>query len=148
MCQGSVQIMQISFVMYLGIWHLKIKDEVWHQRLKNVINYTLALKWEIKLRTGPLILCCLIGVKRLTGWAKGYRHMNFAILMVWRDPEYHSSDFYFCDTQIKGMSSKSKHTVKYPNLQFAVRPVPHSEDWAIPHPATHLTVEDESELNP
>jgi len=81
------------------------------------MNYTLAVKWGIKIRTGPLI-CCLTCVKRLADWAKGSRHMNFAIPMVWREPQDHSWDCYFCITQIKGISSKSKHTVKYQNLPF------------------------------
>jgi hypothetical protein len=72
--------------------------------------------------------------------------MNFAIPMVWRDSQDYSSDCYFCTTQIKGIRSKSKHTVKYPNLPFAMRPVPHSEDLPIPHPPTHLTLQYESEL--
>jgi len=84
-------------------------------------------------------------VKRLTDWAKGSRHMNFAMPMVWREPQEHSSDCYFCMTQIKGISSKPKHTVKYPNLPSAMRPVPHSEDLPIAHHPTHLTLEDESE---
>jgi len=47
--------------------------------------------------------------------------------------------------QIKGISSKSKHTVKYPNLPSVMRPVPHSVDLPVPYPPTHLTLEDESE---
>ena len=90
-------------------------------------------------------ICCSTFVKRLTGWAKGSRHMKFAIPMVWREPQDHTSDCYFCITRIKGVSSKSKHTVKYPNLPTAMRPIPHSEDLPIPHSATHLTLEDESE---
>jgi len=65
--------------------------------------------------------------------------------MVWREPQDHSSDCYFCITQIKGISSKSKHTVKYTDLPFAMMPIPHREDLHIPHLPTHLTVEDESE---
>ena len=57
----------------------------------------------------------------------------------------HSSDCYFCITQIKGISSKSKHTVKYQNLPSAMRPVPHYEDLPIPHSPTHLTLEDEQD---
>ena len=90
-------------------------------------------------------ICSVTCVKRLTQWAKGSRHMNFAIPMVWREPQDHSLDCHFCITQIKGISSKSKHTVKYPNLPSAMRPVPHSEDLPIPHPPTHLTLEDEPE---
>jgi hypothetical protein len=47
--------------------------------------------------------------------------------------------------KIKGISNKSKHTVKYPNFPPAMKPVPHSKDLPIPHPATHLTLKDESE---
>jgi hypothetical protein len=64
---------------------------------------------------------CLTFVKRMTDCAKGYRHMNCAILMVCRDPQNCSSDCYFCVTEIKGISSKSKHTVKYPNLPLESR---------------------------
>jgi hypothetical protein len=71
--------------------------------------------------------------------------MNRAIPTVWRDPLYHLSDCSFRTTQIKGVSSKSKHAVKYPNLPFAMKPVPQGKDLPIPHPATQLTVEDESE---
>jgi len=61
-------------------------------------------------------ICCLTCVKHLADWAKGSWHMNFVIPMVWREPQDHSSDCYFCITQIKGTNSKSKHTVKYQNL--------------------------------
>jgi hypothetical protein len=48
--------------------------------------------------------------------------MLFAVPLVWREPK----DCYFCLTNITGItSSKSKHTVKYPNVPSAMRPVPH-----------------------
>jgi hypothetical protein len=36
------------------------------------------------------------------------------------------SDCYFCLTSITHVTAKSKHTVQYPNLPYAMRPVPHS----------------------
>ena len=72
--------------------------------------------------------------------------MKFAVPMVWRESQDHLSDCYFCITQMKEISSKSKSTVKYPNLPSAMRPVPHSENLPIPHTPTHLTLEEESEL--
>ena len=45
-------------------------------------------------------ICCLTCVKRLTDWTTGSRHMNFAIPMVWREPQDHSSDCYFCITYL------------------------------------------------
>jgi hypothetical protein len=59
---------------------------------------------------------CVTCVKLLTGWVNGSRHMPFAIPMVWREPKDHSSDSYFCLTNIRGITSKSKHAVKYPNV--------------------------------
>jgi hypothetical protein len=82
----------------------------------------------------------LICVKRLADWVKSYRHMNWAKPMMWRDPQDHLSDCYFCTTQIKGIISKSKYTVKYQNMPFAVRPVPHSEDLPIPHPPPKFAI--------
>lgn len=88
-------------------------------------------------------ICCSTCVKRLTDWAKGKRHMSFAIPMVWREPQNHLSDCYFCLTKIKGISTKSKHTVQYPNLPSAIRPVSHCVDLPVPQPPENVTIEDE-----
>ncbi|GFG31131.1 hypothetical protein Cfor_10720, partial [Coptotermes formosanus] len=92
-------------------------------------------------------ICCSTCVKRLTHWAKGSRHMRFAIPMVWREPKDHSSDCYFCTTNIKGISRKSKHTVKYPNLPSAVRPVPHTAEDESEHEA-HTEVQNGEKDDP
>jgi hypothetical protein len=42
-----------------------------------------------------------------------------AIPMVWRKPNDHSSECYFCLTNIIRVTSKSKHTVKYRDLPSA-----------------------------
>ena len=100
-----------------------MNDEVWHHWLNNVMNYTLAVNWGIKIRTGPLKSAVW---PVWNGWQIGLRVLGTWTL--WREPQDHSSDCYFCITQIEGVSSKSKHTVKYPNLPSAMRPVPHSKD--------------------
>jgi hypothetical protein len=63
--------------------------------------------------------------------------------MVWREPKDHSSDYYFCLTNITGITSNSKHTVKYPNVPSAMRPVPHNEALPIPKPSANVIVDDE-----
>jgi hypothetical protein len=45
---------------------------------------------------------------------------------VWREPKDHSSDCYISLTNITEITSKSKHTVKYPDFPSAVRFVPDS----------------------
>jgi len=40
---------------------------------------------------------------------------------------------------VTGTTSKSKHTVNYPDLPSAMRPVPHSEELPVPKPLEILT---------
>jgi hypothetical protein len=62
-------------------------------------------------------ICCASCVTLLTSWLNGKsRHMPFAVPMVWREPKDHSTDCYFCITKIKGILSKFKKSVKYPNI--------------------------------
>ena len=50
---------------------------------------------------------------------------------------FYSSNCYFCLTNITGITSKSKHTVKYPNLPSA-----HSEELPAAQPWENLTLSD------
>ena len=68
--------------------------------------------------------------------------MPFAIPMVWREPTDHVSDCYFCLTSITGVTAKSKHTVQYPNLPSAMKPLPHSSELPVPKPPTNVTLSD------
>jgi hypothetical protein len=45
---------------------------------------------------------------------------------------------------VTGITSKSKHTVNYPDLPSAMRPVPHSEELPVPKPLKILTFNDEN----
>jgi len=54
----------------------------------------------------------------------------------------HVSDCYFCLTSITGVTAKSKHTVQYPNLPSAMRPVPHTAELPVPKPPTDMTSSD------
>lgn len=85
-------------------------------------------------------ICCITCVKNLTDWAKGSRHMSFAIPMIWSEPRDHVSDCYFCLTKIKGIHPKAKHNVKYPNLPSANRPVPHNDNLPIPVPSVAVGI--------
>ncbi|GBM65573.1 hypothetical protein AVEN_169853-1 [Araneus ventricosus] len=66
--------------------------------------------------------------------------------MVWREPRCHLTDCYFCMTSTFGFSSKSKHTVQYPNIPSAVRPVPHNESLSIPVAPKTYTLQPETDL--
>nr|CAH7733771.1 unnamed protein product [Callosobruchus chinensis] len=74
-------------------------------------------------------VCCTTCYSSLIKWLKGTRKsMPFAVLMVWREPRCHLTDCYFCMTSTVRFSSKSKHTIQYPNVPSALRPVPHKTE--------------------
>ncbi|UYV67912.1 hypothetical protein LAZ67_5002474 [Cordylochernes scorpioides] len=82
-------------------------------------------------------------IKNIYGWIKGERHMPFAVQMIWREPKDHSSDCYFCLTKTTGITSKSRHTVEYPDLPSAMRPVPHSDILPVPQPPENVIFSDD-----
>lgn len=87
--------------------------------------------------------CCISCVRRLLGWAKQEpRHMQFAIPMIWTEPKDHISDCYFCLTQKKGITAKSKHNIQYPNLSSANRPILHSAELPVPRPPNRSRSQD------
>lgn len=59
---------------------------------------------------------------------------RFAVPMIWREPKDHHSDCYFCAVNTTGYSSKNKHQIVYPNLDSAIRPVPHDSFLPVPIP--------------
>jgi hypothetical protein len=68
--------------------------------------------------------------------------MPFAFPMVWSEPKNHVSDCYLSLTSITGVTAKSKHTVQYPNLPSALRPLPHSAELPVPKLSTIMTLSD------
>jgi hypothetical protein len=58
--------------------------------------------------------------------------------MVWREPKDHSSDCYFCLTNITQFTPNSRYTVQYPDLTLAMKPIPHSEELPVPKPPENL----------
>ena len=68
--------------------------------------------------------------------------------MVWREPRDHLTDCYFCMTKISGITSKTRHTVNYPDIPSAIKPVPHSSDLPIPvRPETWSVEHEEEDIN-
>ncbi|CAH1099231.1 unnamed protein product [Psylliodes chrysocephalus] len=60
--------------------------------------------------------------------------------MVWRELRNHSDDCYFCSCNVQGFNRKNKkHIVLYPNLDSAIRPVPHGPD--VPKPIASKEIE-------
>ncbi|KAK4881289.1 hypothetical protein RN001_004608 [Aquatica leii] len=66
--------------------------------------------------------------------------------MVWLEPRCHLTDCYFCMTSTVGFSSKSKHTIQYPNIPSVLRPVHHNDTLPIPEPPNTYTLDPEIDL--
>ena len=54
--------------------------------------------------------------------------------MVWREPRNHEDDCYFCTVKVKGYNAKTRKGIIYPNIPFAIRPIPHGPEVPIPFP--------------
>ena len=52
--------------------------------------------------------------------------------MVWREPKDHCNDCYFCAVKTKGINRKNRNSLTYPNLNSAIRSVPHREEFPVP----------------
>ncbi len=58
--------------------------------------------------------------------------------MMWREPQNHADDCYFCTMKVAGLPLKNKKTLIYPNLPSAIRPVPHDGTLSVPDPPSNL----------
>jgi hypothetical protein len=70
--------------------------------------------------------------------------MPLAVPMVWQEQKHHFTVCYFCLTKISGIFLKSKHSIQYPSLPSAVRPVLHSQDLPVPKPPEKWTIDDDN----
>lgn len=82
---------------------------------------------------------CAVCVEELRQWFQGKKQsLRFGIPMVWREPKNHSDDCYFCSCNVRGFNLKNKKDISYPNIQSAIRPVPHGPEVPIPSPPDSL----------
>jgi len=82
-------------------------------------------------------VCCISCATILREWLNNKGHsMPFALPMMWREPTELLTGSYFCIVPPlrHRITKKKKRTVSYPNISFAIRPVPHTEDLPVPVP--------------
>ena len=63
--------------------------------------------------------------------------------MVWREQTDHTTDCYFCFTNIKIFSWKNKSKIVYLNCNFALKPVPHGNNLPVSSPFSPEELESE-----
>ena len=78
-------------------------------------------------------IVCKQCVEHLRQWTKKVRKsLRFGIPMVWREPKNNFDDCYFCAVSTKGINRKNKKSLDYPNLESAIRPIPHCYEIPVP----------------
>ena len=82
-------------------------------------------------------LSCYTSLNISITFSNAHLVFNFAVPMVWREPQNHADDCYFCVTNITGFNASSRKKIKYLNLRSAMRPVPHSDDLPVPTPSVN-----------
>ena len=89
---------------------------------------------------------CKTCVESLRDWENGKsKSMPFAVPMLWREGKDHVKDCYFCMTNLQVINRKNKHCVQYPDIQSALRPVPHGPNLPVPKPDVEIESSSESE---
>lgn len=88
----------------------------------------------------PHFVCqtCVEGLRR---WSKGQQHaFRFGVPMIWREPQNHTDDCYFCSDGMSstGFNAKNKKKIIYVDMRSASRPVPHGPDQCLLHLKIYL----------
>ena len=58
----------------------------------------------------------------------------FAIPMIWREPDDHVTNCYFCAVITNGFNARNRAKMKYPNLTSARLPILHCNELPVPIP--------------
>ena len=78
-------------------------------------------------------IVCKTCTEHLRQWTQGKRKsMNFGIPMIWREPQNHHDDCYFCAINVKGINRINKKVLVYPDLQSARLPRAHCDEVPVP----------------
>ena len=79
----------------------------------------------------------------LDAWLRGkLKSLPFAIPRIWREPQNHVSDCYFCMVDITNFKRTNRSHIS--DISSSIAPVPHSSDLPIPVPESKSFTFDES----
>ena len=74
-------------------------------------------------------IVCKTWLENMRLWTSSkLKSLRHAISMIWREPQNHFNDCYFCFVSIAGLNQKKRWSVTYPSLSSAIWPVPHSNE--------------------
>ena len=84
---------------------------------------------------------CNSCMSHLYDWYNGKRPsgLKFGVPMVWREQSNHTSDCYFCQSNIKGLGIKNRAKGSYPDVISALKPIIHSKELPVPTPPVNTS---------
>lgn len=130
-----------NFCYICGEFVVKKQQRSITQFVKNVYYAYFGVKLGDQDKTWAPHTVCSTCVEELRKWTKGkMKSFRFGVPMIWREPQNHSDDCYFCSCNVKGFNLKNKKEIVYPNCNSAIRPVPHSP--GVPVPPVPEKIED------
>jgi len=144
-CVNSVD----NFCYICGEVKLAHQKRVITLTVKKVYEFYFGCKIGDQDKAWAPHICCTTCTRNLTKWLKGEKEaMPFAVPMVWREPSNHANDCYFCMVPpvSGGITAKKKHTIVYPNIPSAIRPVPHSDALPVPEPPKQFSIDSDDEV--
>ena len=66
--------------------------------------------------------------------------VSFAVPRVWKEPENHHDDYYFCMMNIsKYRKVSGRKAITYASIPSSIAPVPHSETLPVPNPPSNVS---------
>lgn len=72
----------------------------------------------------PNVFCNACRIK-LYRWSLGVKtYFPFSSPMLWREPQDHTTDCYFCLSNVVGITSKHVKSLKYPDVSSVTKPIP------------------------
>ncbi|KAI6659906.1 hypothetical protein LOD99_14246 [Oopsacas minuta] len=124
-----------NFCYICGKFTLKPQRRNITNRVKIGYKYYFGCKVGDQDKNWAPHICCTVCYASLIQWLNGKKKsMPFAVPMIWREPKNHTSDCYFCTTNIAGFSPKNKSKIIYPTCKSALKPVEHDAGNGIPVP--------------
>lgn len=78
-------------------------------------------------------LFCNVCRTKLYKWSTGEKiYFPFSSQTLWREPQNHIDDCYFCVTNVVGINSKNYKSLKYPEVASVSKPVPRRKNDPLP----------------
>ena len=112
-----------------------------YYRLKNIYKSYFGLVLSNQDKTWAPHKICTTCLLELRKWSKGQKN-SFKIVspVLWREPNDHVKDCYFCCCDITGYNSKNKRDINYPNVS-SVTPAIFGDSKMVQPPVPALQIE-------